>query len=419
METLPLSINAHTLLAQLRELGCVGQDAEHGGRTRIALTDAEKAGRDLLVQWMQALQMQVQIDQIGNIVGTYPAPVGEGMPPQLPLMMGSHIDTVRNAGALDGCYGVLAGLAVVRAYRDAGFLPARPIVVVAFTNEEGVRYQPDMMGSLVYAGGLPVQAALDTVGTDGTRLGDELARIGYRGSLVPGAIVPREYLELHIEQGPVLEAEGCTIGVVESLQGISWQKVTIHGVANHAGTTPTRLRHDAGYAAAACMAFLREQVVAAAPDTTLATVGSLRLEPDLINVIPRKATFTVDLRDPDEQRLQAAEQRFAQFLEELAQREGVTVETESLVRFEPVVFDARLADRIEVAAARRGLPHRRMTSGAGHDAQMIARMAPAAMVFVPSRGGVSHNPREHTDDAQLVLGAQVLLDVVQDCLAQP
>jgi N-carbamoyl-L-amino-acid hydrolase len=419
METLLLSINAHTLLAQLRELGCVGQDAEQGGRTRIALTDAEKAGRDLLVQWMQALQMQVQIDQIGNIVATYPAPVGEGMPPHQPLMMGSHIDTVRNAGALDGCYGVLAGLAVVRAYRDAGLLPARPIVVVAFTNEEGVRYQPDMMGSLVYAGGLPVQAALDTVGTDGTRLGDELARIGYRGSLVPGAIVPREYLELHIEQGPVLEAEGCTIGVVESLQGISWQKVAIHGVANHAGTTPTRLRHDAGYAAAACMAFLREQVVAAAPDTTLATVGSLRLEPDLINVIPRKATFTVDLRDPDERRLQAAEQRFAQFLEELAQREGVTVETESLVRFEPVVFDVRLADRIEAAAARRGLPHRRMTSGAGHDAQMIARMAPAAMVFVPSRGGVSHNPREHTDDAQLVLGAQVLLDVVQDCLAQP
>ena len=402
------------LLEQLRELGAIGHDAAQGGRTRIALTDEEKAGRDLLVRWMRELDLEVRVDQIGNIFGVLHAEHAQGM--AQPLMMGSHIDTVRNAGALDGCYGVLAGLAVVRAYRQAGLRPARAIVVAAFTNEEGVRYQPDMMGSLVYAGGMDVQAALNTVGTDGTRLGDELARIGYAGDMAPGAIVPREYIELHIEQGPVLEAEGKLIGVVESLQGISWQKVTITGVANHAGTTPTRLRHDAGYAAAACVAFLREQVVGAAPETTLATVGSLRLEPDLINVIPRKATFTVDLRDPGEQRLQTAERRLADFLATLAEREGVTVETEQLVRFEPVVFDAALADRIQAAAQRRGLPHRRMTSGAGHDAQMLARIAPSAMIFVPSRGGISHNPREHTDDDQLALGAQVLLDVVQDCL---
>ncbi|WP_453934974.1 hydantoinase/carbamoylase family amidase [Acidovorax temperans] len=402
------------LLEQLRELGAIGHDAAQGGRTRIALTDEEKAGRDLLVRWMRELDLEVRVDQIGNIFGVLHAEHPEGM--TQPLMMGSHIDTVRNAGALDGCYGVLAGLAVVRAYRQAGLRPARAIVVAAFTNEEGVRYQPDMMGSLVYAGGMDVQAALNTVGTDGTRLGDELARIGYAGDMAPGAIVPREYIELHIEQGPVLEAEGKLIGVVESLQGISWQKVTITGVANHAGTTPTRLRHDAGYAAAACVAFLREQVVGAAPETTLATVGSLRLEPDLINVIPRRATFTMDLRDPDEQRLQAAERRLADFLATLAEREGVTVETEQLVRFEPVVFDTALADRIQAAAQRRGLLHRRMTSGAGHDAQMLARIAPSAMIFVPSRGGISHNPREHTDDDQLALGAQVLLEVVQDCL---
>ena len=413
MTTTELSLDAPLLLQQIRELGTVGQDATAGGRTRIALTDAEKAGRDLLVRWMRELDLEVRIDQIGNVLGILPAAPGGSAPP---LMMGSHIDTVRNAGALDGCYGVLAGLAVVRAYRQAGTLPQRPIVVGAFTNEEGVRYQPDMMGSLVYAGGLDLQTALDTVGTDGTRLGDELARIGYAGDMVPGAIVPHEYIELHIEQGPVLEAEGLQIGVVENLQGIAWQRVTVRGVANHAGTTPTRLRHDAGYAAAACVAFLREQVVGAAPGTTLATVGSLRFEPDVINVIPRQATFTVDLRDPDEQRLQAAERRFADFLVTLAEREGVQIDTERLVRFEPVVFDARLVDRIEAAARRRGLSHRRMTSGAGHDAQMIARIAPSAMIFVPSRGGISHNPREHTDDDQLVLGAQVLLDVVQDCL---
>lgn len=415
MVTNGLSLDIPLLLQQIRELGAIGHDAAGGGRTRIALTDDERAGRDLLVRWMRELELEVRIDQVGNIFGVLRSASSDG--DARPLMMGSHIDTVRHAGALDGCYGVLAGLAVVRAYRAAARVPRRAIVVGAFTNEEGVRYQPDMMGSLVYAGGLDVQATLDTIGTDGTRLGDELARIGYAGDMVPGTLVPNEYIELHIEQGPVLEAEGQCIGVVENLQGISWQKVTVHGTANHAGTTPTRLRHDAGYAAAACIAFLREQVVGAAPETTLATTGSLRVEPDVINVIARKATFTVDLRDPDEQRLQAAEQRFADFLVALARREGVTIETERLVRFEPVVFDAGLADRIEAAAVRRGLSHRRMTSGAGHDAQMIARIAPAAMIFVPSRGGISHNPREHTDDQQLALGAQVLLDVVQDCLA--
>jgi len=204
--------------------------------------------------------------------------------------------------------------------------------------------------------------------------------------------------------------------VVENLQGISWQRVCVQGVANHAGTTPTRLRHDAGYVAGATMAFLREQVVAAAPDTTLATVASLHLEPDLINVIARTATFTVDLRDPDEARLQAAEKRLADFLATIAAREGVTITTERLARFEPVTFDAGLVNAIEASATRLGLSHRRMTSGAGHDAQMLARIAPAAMIFVPSRDGISHNPREHTDDAQLVQGAQVLLDVVIDRL---
>ncbi len=330
-------------------------------------------------------------------------------------MIGSHIDTVKNAGALDGCYGVLGGLAVIRAFRDAGKLPSRPITVAAFTNEEGVRYQPDMMGSLVCAGGLAIETALDMIGTDGSRLGDELKRIGYAGDILPATVIPHEYLELHIEQGPILEAEGVLIGVVENLQGISWQKITVQGSANHAGTTPTRLRHDAGWVAASVITFLRDLAVASG--TTLATVGSLKLEPDLINVIPRKATFTVDLRDPDEQRLQLAEQRLREHLAVLEAQEGVKILAEQLVRFEPVTFDAGLANEIEASARRLGFTCRRMTSGAGHDAQMIARVAPAAMIFVPSRGGVSHNPREHTDDDQLISGAQVLLDVVLRRLA--
>ncbi|KVP19678.1 Zn-dependent hydrolase [Burkholderia multivorans] len=408
-----LQLDGAVLLRQLRELGEIGADRELGGRTRIALTDDDRAGRDRVVAWMRELDLDVRIDRIGNIFGTLHA--GSAAAGRQPLMIGSHIDTVKNAGALDGCYGVLAGLAVARAFRDARIEPARPITVAAFTNEEGIRYQPDMMGSLVHAGGLSIDDALNTIGIDGTRLGDELARIGYAGDLEPGAIVPHAYLELHIEQGPILEAENVRIGVVENLQGISWQQITVQGNANHAGTTPMHLRHDAGWVAAAIATFLRELAVSSG--TTLATIGMLRIEPNVINVIPRKAVLTVDLRDPDEQRLQQAEQRLADHLEQLAALEGVHISTERLARFEPVVFDAALVDAIEKAAARRGFSYRRMTSGAGHDAQMIARIAPAAMIFVPSRGGISHNPREHTDDSQLVDGARLLLDVVLDRLA--
>lgn len=408
-------LDGATLLRQLRELGEVGADPDAGGRTRIALTDDEKTGRDLVVRWMRELELEVVVDRIGNVFGVLRSDRDDGT--QAPFMMGSHIDTVTNAGALDGCYGVLAGLAVARAYREAGVVPARTVMIGAFTNEEGIRYQPDMMGSLVYAGGLGVEAALDTIGTDGTRLGDELARIGYAGDLEPGAMVPHEYVELHIEQGPVLEAEGVQIGVVENLQGISWQQVTIQGNANHAGTTPTHLRHDAGLVAASIVTFLRELALSSG-GTTLATVGCLSVQPNVINVIPRRATLTIDLRDPDEQRLKQAEQRLAGFLEEEAQREGVKVTTERLARFEPVVFDADLVAAIESSAKRFGFTNRRMTSGAGHDAQMIARIAPAAMIFVPSKGGISHNPREHTDDDQLVMGAELLLDVVLNRLGQ-
>lgn len=405
-----LRLNGPVLLQQIRTLGEIGVDAPDGGRTRIALTDAEKAGRDQLVQWMRELGLEVRVDRIGNVFGTLPSSRDEEG--RAPLMMGSHIDTVTNAGALDGCYGVLTGLAVARAYREAGVLPERSITIAAFTNEEGVRYQPDMMGALVHAGGMAVEDALATIGTDGTCLRDELQRIGYAGDLEPGSIVPHEYLELHIEQGPILEAENTLIGVVENLQGISWQQVVVQGNANHAGTTPTRLRHDAGYVAAAAVAELR-QIARDSGGTTLATAGCMSFEPHVINVIPRKATFTVDLRDPDEQKLVAAEQRLARFLARIAEEEGVRISTTQLARFQPVTFDACLANEIEAVAAGLGFSHKRMTSGAGHDAQMIARIAPAAMIFVPSRGGISHNPREHTDDDQLLQGAEVLLEVVR------
>ncbi|BCG74228.1 hypothetical protein MesoLj113a_53860 [Mesorhizobium sp. 113-1-2] len=307
---------------------------------------------------------------------------------------------------------MLAGLEVIETLKASGRSPSRPLAVAAFTNEEGVRFSPDMMGSLVHAGGVDVEAALAAVGIDGSTLGQELARIGYAGEREPGFLKPHIYIELHIEQGPVLEREGIPIGAVETLQGISWQRITLDGIANHAGTTPMSMRRDAGYAAARVVTFLHDRA-AASNSPTVATVGTMRLEPNAINVIPSRAVFTVDLRDPDEQRLQAQEAALAAFLEQLV-AEGITVTVERLARFEPVIFDGRVVELIEAAARKHGLASRRMTSGAGHDAQMIARIAPAAMIFVPSAGGISHSPSEHTEDAELVAGANILLDVVAE-----
>ncbi|MER9493221.1 Zn-dependent hydrolase [Mesorhizobium sp. M0006] len=401
-----IAIDAQRLLGRIRELGDIGRD-DNGRLIRLAASDTDRQGRDLFVGWLRHAGLEIVIDRVGNIFGIWQSPDNAG---QAPLLMGSHIDTVIDAGIYDGCYGVLAGLEVIETLKASGFSPSHPVAVAAFTNEEGVRYTPDMMGSLVHAGGAGADAMLAAIGTDGSVLGQELARIGYAGDHEPGFLKPHAYLELHIEQGPVLEREGVPIGAVENLQGISWQRITIDGAANHAGTTPMSMRSDAGHAAARVITFLHDRAKAS-NTPTVATVGTMRFEPNAINVIPSRAVFTVDLRDPDEQSLQAQEAALAAYLEELAAVEDVTISVERLARFEPVLFDIGIVERIEAAAKNRGLRVRRMTSGAGHDAQMMARIAPAAMIFVPSAGGISHSPLEHTDDAELVAGANILLDV--------
>jgi len=398
------SIDGSRLIARLGQLGDTGRD-EAGRLCRVAASDADKAGRDLLRDWLQGAGLRVEIDRIGNIYGIWKPEGASGAP----VVMGSHIDTVIDAGIYDGCYGVLSGFAVIEAMQAAGLRPARPIAVVAFTNEEGVRYAPDMMGSLVAAGGLATDEALATVGTDGTTLGAELARIGYAGPHEPGFLRPHAYVELHVEQGPVLEAEGMALGAVENLQGISWQQVTIGGNANHAGTTPMAMRQDAGVAAARVIVFL-DQLARSTPGA-VATVGTIAFRPNAINVIPSQAIFTVDLRNPDEQRLSSQEAALDSFLSDLRD-EGFSVSSERLARFQPVTFAPEILAAIEASAAERQLACRRMTSGAGHDAQMIARVAPSAMIFVPSKGGISHNPAEFSADGDLVAGANVLLDVI-------
>ncbi|MBM7870269.1 N-carbamoyl-L-amino-acid hydrolase [Clostridium pascui] len=404
---LNLSINSERLLNRIQQLGKTGRGNDNK-LSRVAASDADKAGRDQLVTWIKEAGLEVEIDKIGNIFGIWYSTQNRN---EAPILLGSHIDTVINAGIYDGCYGVIAGLEVIKTLQEAGFVPTRPIAVAAFTNEEGVRYAPDMMGSLVFAGGLSVDEALATVGIDGTILGEELKRIGYAGTKEPGFLKPQSYIELHVEQGPILDKVGTPIGAVEDLQGISWQRVTIEGVANHAGTTPTDMRRDAGLAAARVITYLRDRANAS-NGKTVATVGTIEFKPNAVNVIPSLATFTVDLRNPNEKKLQEEEQALANYLKELAALEKVSINSEQLVRFQPVTFDENIVRLVEEVASEHGLQSRRMTSGAGQDAQMIARVCPSAMIFVPSVDGISHNPKEFTAEPDLVAGANVLLDLV-------
>jgi N-carbamoyl-L-amino-acid hydrolase len=274
-----------------------------------------------------------------------------------------------------------------------------------------VRFQPYAMGSLVFTGALALDAAYAIRGIDGATVGSELERIGYAGSAPPGSLAPHAYLELHIEQGPVLEDEGLSIGAVEGITGLSWTEVTIGGRAAHAGTTPMRLRRDAGYVASEIVTAVR-RLAKDMGDAQRGTVGRIELFPNLINVIPERAVMTVDLRNGDAARLATAERELTTILERLAAHEQVEIATRSLGRFEPVAFPAEIVALVEESARELGHSCRRMQSGAGHDAQMMARICPAGMIFVPSVGGLSHNVCEETRSEHLQAGAQVLLHAV-------
>lgn len=395
-------INQDRLLADLASFNQIGA-LQGGGVARLALTDNDRLGRDELVRRMKALGLHVAIDPIGNIFGTRAGKTAAT------VMTGSHIDTVLTGGWYDGTYGVLAGLEVIAALNDAGCSTEHSITVAAFTNEEGARFQPDMLGSLVFAGGMSTNAARKTLDVAGITLGDELDRIGYAGAgRGPEEII--SYYELHIEQGPVLEDENIQIGVVTGVQGISWTRLTVTGRSSHAGTTPMRSRADAGLAAMELVTRLH----AALKDIPeqLVTCGSFRIMPDLVNVVPQQCVLTLDLRNPDETVLANAERHLSQLITDIEAAYGVSIQTETLARFEPVPFESGLVDRVENIAISNGFSTRRLCSGAGHDAQMIARMAPSAMIFVPSVKGLSHNIAELTLPDDLGRGAQVLLDAI-------
>ena len=400
--TKKIKINKKRLLHKLdllAEAGALGTN----GVSRLALTDADKAGRNLIVSWMQSLGLTVHIDEVGNIIG-----IRSGEEELLPVMLGSHIDTVTDAGCYDGSYGVVAALEVIQTLNDNKVKTHFPLAVTAFTNEEGVRYNRGMLGSSVYVGEWPVKQAHATQGVDGSNFGEELERIGYAGSMEPGAIQPYVFIELHIEQGPILDQLKIPIGIVDTLMGITWLEATVSGRANHAGTTPTDQHQDAGLAAAKLIVSMRE-IASDIGGEQHATCCMIAFEPNAINVIPSKVTFTVDLRNSDGEDLAEAEERLYARAKEIEASDGVEITFRPLEHVLPVKFDQAIVDIITQVTDELGIPSRRMISGAGYDAQLMATMCPTAMIFVPSQDGISHSPDEFTSPEDLEIGANVLL----------
>jgi N-carbamoyl-L-amino-acid hydrolase len=400
-----LRIDPDRLGKRIAELATIGE-IEGGGVCRLALTIEDKKGRDQVCSWMKQLGMHISIDCVGNVIG-----IRAGTEDLDPVMTGSHIDTVATGGRYDGALGVLAGLEVIASLNDAGIATRHPIGVGFFTNEEGARFAPDMMGSGVHQGALDADKVLATKGIDGKVVGEELKRIGYAGDGEVGNFRSHCFVELHVEQGPVLEQEGFSIGAVTGVQGISWTEYEIDGVSNHAGTTPMHLRHDAGYVAAA-IAVEARQIADEMGGSQVATVGVIQLVPNLVNVIAKKALITVDLRNMNEDLLKSAEHRMSNFVDEIAKQEGVQITRQTLARFEPVTFDDDMVGLVEEIASSLEFNCKRMPSGAGHDAQMFAPNCPTAMVFVPSKNGISHNVAEYTSPEEIEAGANILLKLM-------
>ena len=408
-EAANLRVSGSRLLSRLEALGRIG-DTGDGGVCRLALSDEDRLGRDQLVAWMRELDLEVHVDPIGNIVGVM---AGEADGPA--VMLGSHIDTVGTGGRYDGALGVMAGLEVIATLREAGFRPRRPIAVMAFTGEEGARFAPDLLGSCVWTGDMSVEEAYAIKDQAGLTVGDEVRRIGYAGSAAPGCIKTHAYVELHIEQGPVLDQSGGGVAAVTGVQAITWLEASVNGEPNHAGTTPMDVRRDANYAAARLMVAARD-LTKTIPGLRVNS-GRFRTEPGNVNVVARQAVFSLDMRHPDDQPLTQAEAQMREAAAQIAASENVTITFSDLARFPATPFDERIVSKVEAAAKRLGYPVRRMPSGAGHDAQMMAGFVPTAMIFVPSIDGRSHTPDEETRSQDVIAGANVLLSVALD-LAQ-
>ena len=402
-----LRVNGERLWASLMELAQIGATPK-GGVCRLAASDLDGEARRLFIRWCEGAGCSVRVDKIGNIFARR-----VGRDPNLPpVMTGSHLDTQPTGGKFDGAYGVMAGLELVRTLNDIGYETAAPIEIVAWTNEEGSRFSPAMVGSGVFAGVLGLAEGLARPDNlTGVTLGAELDRIGFAGSEPVGGRSVAAYFEAHIEQGPILEAAQKPIGVVTGAQGQRWYEITVTGQEAHAGPTPMPRRRDALVGAARMIDAVNRIGHAHAPNAC-ATVGFVQVSPNSRNTIPGRVFFTIDFRHPYDPVLSAMDGELREACRAAAAAIGLEVEVKEFWYFAPTPFDPDLVAAVRDAAETQGYPHQDIISGAGHDAVYMARVAPTAMVFVPCVDGISHNEIEDAKPDDLTAGCNVLLNAV-------
>ncbi|MCF6231579.1 MAG: Zn-dependent hydrolase [Rhodobacteraceae bacterium] len=401
-----LRINGARLWNSLMEMAKIGPGVA-GGNNRQTLTDEDSAGRHLFKDWCEAQGCSMGLDQMGNMFARR-----EGTDPDaLPVYVGSHLDTQPTGGKYDGVLGVLAGLEVIRTLNDLGIKTKHPIVVTNWTNEEGTRYAPPMLSSGVFGGQHTQDWAYALEDADGLKFGDELARIGWRGDEEVGARKMHAFFELHIEQGPILEAEGREIGVVTHGQGLSWTQITLTGRDSHTGSTPMPMRKDAGLGMARVLEKVNEIALSHAPHA-VGAAGHIDVYPNSRNVIPGRVVFTVDLRSPDLAVIEDMEARLKAEARAIADDMGLEVAFEKVGGFDPVTFDEGCVSAVRDAAERLGYSHMNLISGAGHDACWINGVAPTAMIMCPCVDGLSHNEAEEISPEWAAAGTDVLFHAV-------
>ena len=403
-----MKVDGDRLWDSLMEMAKIGPGIA-GGNNRQTLTDADAEGRALFRSWCEEAGMTMGLDRMGNMFMRH-----AGEDPELdPVYIGSHLDTQPTGGRYDGVLGVLAGLEVIRSIRDMGIRTRRPVVVVNWTNEEGSRFAPAMLASGVFAGMHSEDYANSREDADGRTFGAELDRIGWRGDEEPGKRPIHAMFEYHIEQGPILEAEGKEIGIVTHGQGLWWLQVTLTGKDAHTGSTPMAMRVNAGLGMARITEAVHRIAMDHQPDA-VGAVGQANVYPNSRNVIPGKAVFTIDFRSPDLEKLTSMRSRLEAEAADIAQELGLGIEIEPVGHFDPVTFDPDLVVKLREAAGRLGYSHMDIVSGAGHDACWINRLAPTVMIMCPCVDGLSHNEAEEISPAWAKAGADVLLHAVLD-----
>ncbi|MEM6284746.1 MAG: Zn-dependent hydrolase [Chloroflexota bacterium] len=403
-----LRINGQRLWDTIMEMGKIGETAG-GGSHRLALSDDDRTGRDLFKQWAEAAGCQVAVDELGNMFALRPG-TNNDLPP---IGMGSHLDTQPFGGKFDGVFGVLSGLEVMRALNDADVTTTHPLVIVNWTNEEGARFAPAMMASGVYADHFDKDWILARVAADdGATFGAELERIGYKGDLTIGDYEFAAFFEPHIEQGPILEAEEKSVGVVDTAQGFRWYDITFRGHAAHTGSTPMVGRRNALLGVAKVIQVVDEIAHKHAPYGR-GTVGSqFHVGPGSRNIIPETVDFTVDMRHPDDDSLAAMDAALREVCETVTKEIGLEMDFEQISYTPPTIFDKSCVDAVQAAADLIGASNMTITSGAGHDACYVAKRYPTSMIFVPCKDGISHNESESAKQEDLEAGGNVLLHAV-------